>query len=70
MTNQNIYGEAGTYNGIFVQKIVGRKFESQDSYTTDDDISAISESDSDILEPIRKADVVDFGQRFLNVGWL
>jgi hypothetical protein len=32
---------------LFAKKIVGRKFESQDSYS-DDDVSAISDSDSDI----------------------
>ena len=33
---------------FFVQEIVGRKIESRDSYS-DDDVSVISDSDSDIL---------------------
>ena len=49
----------GIYNGIFVQEIVGRKLESQDSYS-ENDVSAISDSDSDILETIEKADIVEF----------
>ena len=42
------------------QKIVGRKIESQDSYS-DDDISAISDSNSNILETVEKqANIVEF----------
>ena len=59
LTNQNIYSEAETYNGIFVQKIVGRKIESQD-FSSDDDVSAIIDSDSDILETVEKANIVEF----------
>ena len=44
---------------FFVQAIVGRKIESQDSYS-DDDVSAISDSDSYILVTVEKADIVDF----------
>ena len=45
---------------FFVQAIVGgRKIESQDSYS-DDDISAISDSDSDILVTVEKVDIVEF----------
>ena len=59
LTNQNIYSEADTYNGIFVQKIVGRKIESQD-FNSDDDVLAIIDSDSDILETVEKANIVEF----------
>ena len=45
---------------FFVQAIVGRKIESQDSYS-DFDVLAISDSDSDILlETIEKANIVEF----------
>ena len=44
---------------LFVQKIVGRKIESQD-FNSDDDISAIIDSDSDILETVEKANIVEF----------
>ena len=37
-----------------------KKIEWQDSYYYDDDILAISDSDSDILETIEKADIVEF----------
>ena len=43
---------------FFVQAIVGRKIESQDSYS-DDDVSVISDSDSDILVTVEKADIVE-----------
>jgi hypothetical protein len=49
---------------FFVQEIVWRKFESQDSYS-DDDVSAISGSDSDILETVEKADFVDLVSLFI-----
>jgi len=39
--------------------IVRRKIESQDSYS-DDDVSAISDSDSDVLLTVEKADIVEF----------
>jgi hypothetical protein len=44
---------------FFVQAIVGRKLESQDSYS-DDDVSAISDSDSNSLETVEKANIVEF----------
>ncbi len=44
---------------FFVQAIVGRKIELQDSYSIDD-ISAISDPDSDILVTVEKADIVEF----------
>ena len=44
---------------FFIQEIVGRKLESQDSYS-DNDVSAISDSDSDILETVEKADIIEF----------
>ena len=36
---------------LFVQKIVGRKIESQD-FNSDDDVLAIIDSDSDFLETV------------------
>ena len=59
LTNQKFYSEAGTYNGLFVKEIVGRKIEPQDSYSNDN-ISVISDSDSDILETLEKADFIEF----------
>ena len=44
---------------LFVQKIIGRKIESQD-FNSDDDVSAIIDSDSDILETVEQADFVEF----------
>ena len=44
---------------FFVQAIVRRKIESQDSYS-DDDVSAISDSDSDVWVTVEKADIVEF----------
>ena len=44
---------------LFVQKIIGRKIESQD-FNSDDDVLAISDSDSDILETVEKANIVEF----------
>jgi hypothetical protein len=44
---------------LFVQKIIGRKIESQD-FNSDDDVSAIIDSDSDILETVEKANIVEF----------
>ena len=44
---------------FFVQKIVGRKIESQD-FNSDDDVSAIIDYDSDILETVEKAIIVEF----------
>ncbi len=44
---------------LLVQKIVGRKIETQD-FSSDDDVSAIIDSDSDILETIEKANIVEF----------
>ena len=44
---------------LFVQKIVGRKIESQD-FNSDDDVLAIIDFDSDILETVEKANIVEF----------
>ena len=44
---------------LFVQKILGRKIESQD-FSSDDDVLAIIDSDSDILETVEKANIVEF----------
>ena len=44
---------------LFVQKIIGRKIESQD-FNSDDDVLAIIDSDSDILETVEKANIVEF----------
>ena len=44
---------------LFVQKIVGRKIESQD-LNSDDDILLISDHDSDILDSVEKANIVEF----------
>ncbi len=46
---------------FFVQAIVGRKIESQDSYYNDD-VSVISNSDSDILVTVEKANIVEFSK--------
>ena len=59
MTNQNIYSEADTYNGTFCSEDCRTKNESQD-YHSDDDVSAIIDSDSDILETVEKANIVEF----------
>ena len=59
LTNQNIYGEAGTYNWIFCAGDCRTKIESQDS-DSDDDVLAIIDSDSDILETVEKTDIVEF----------
>ena len=45
---------------FFVQAITWRKVESQDSSYSDDDVLTISDSDSDILVTIEKADIVEF----------
>ena len=44
---------------LFVQKIVGRKIELQD-FSSDDDVSTIIHSDSNILETVEKANIVEF----------
>ena len=44
---------------LFVQKILGRKIESQD-FSSDDDVLAIIDSDSKILETVEKANIVEF----------
>jgi hypothetical protein len=49
---------------FFVQEIVGRKIESQDSYS-DDDISVTSDSNSDFLETVEKADIVALSRQIL-----
>ena len=46
------------YNGIFVQEILRINVLAQD-YHSDDDVLAIIDSDSDILETIEKADFVE-----------
>ena len=52
--------EAGTYNGIFVQEIVGLKIPAHDHHS-DDDVSALNNnSHSDILATAEKADFVEF----------
>jgi len=63
LTNQNIYSEAGMYNGIFfVQEILRLNILAQD-YHSNDDVLAISDSDSDTLETFEKADFVEFRGR-------
>ena len=59
LTNQKIVIEVDTYNRVFVHEIAGHKFESQDSYS-DDDISAISDSDSNILGLLRRPMISNF----------
>ncbi len=44
---------------LFVQKIERRKIESQD-FSSDDDVLAIIDSDSKILETVEKANIVEF----------
>ena len=44
---------------LFVDKILRLKILAQD-YHSDDDISAISDSDSDILVTVEKVDIVEF----------
>ena len=43
----------------FVQKIVGRKIESQD-FSSDNDVSVIIDSNSNFLETVEKANIVEF----------
>ena len=43
-----------------VQDILRLNIASQDSDSDDDDVSALSGSDSDILETVEKADFVEF----------
>ena len=45
--------------GFFVQEILRLNILAQD-YHSDDDVSAICNSDSDILETVEKADFVEF----------
>ena len=45
---------------FFVQEILRLNILAQDYYHPDDDVSAISDSDSDILETVEKADFVEF----------
>ena len=54
---------------FFVQEVWRLKIESQDSYL-DDNVSALSDSDSDVLETVEKADFADFldNDCLLNVG--
>jgi hypothetical protein len=61
LTNQNICSETGTYNGlnIFAQ-----------DYHSDDDVLAISDSDSDILVSVEKADIVEFLDDKIAQHWL
>ena len=44
---------------LFVHEILGLKILAQD-YHSDDDVSAISDSDSDVLLTVEKADIVEF----------
>ena len=44
---------------LFVQQILRLKFLAQD-YHSDDDVSAINDSDSVVLETVEKADFVGF----------
>ena len=44
---------------IFVQEILRLNILAQDYYHSDDDVSTISNSDSDILETVEKADFVE-----------
>ena len=61
ITNQNMNNAAGPYKGIFGQQILRLKIWGLD-YHSNDDVSAISDSDSDSdsLETVEKADVVEF----------
>mgnify|MGYP006198294083 CR=1 FL=1 len=43
---------------FFEQAMVGRKIEPQDTFS--DDVSAISDSDSDVLEIVEKTEIVKF----------
>ena len=45
---------------FFVQEILRLNILAQDYYHSDDDVLVISDSDSDILEIIEKADFVEF----------
>jgi hypothetical protein len=51
-----------------VQEILQLNIASQDS-ESDDDVSALSDSDSDILETVEKADFVEFGMTIAQ-SWL
>ena len=53
-----LYVEAGIYNGIFCTGDLQVNILTQD-YHSDDDISAISDPDSDISETVDKADFVE-----------
>ena len=44
---------------LFLQKILQLNILAQD-YHSNDDVSAISDSDSDILETVEKANIVEF----------
>ena len=59
ITNQNMNNAAGNYNGTFVQEILWQKIFAQD-YHSDDDVSTISDADSDILVTVEKADIIEF----------
>jgi hypothetical protein len=59
LTNQIFVVKRTLTMELLVQKIVGRKIETQD-FSSDDDVSAIIDSDSDILETIEKANIVEF----------
>ena len=59
LTNHIVYVEAGTYNGICWTGDFRTKI-SAHNYYSDDDVSAHSNSDSDILETVEKADFVEF----------
>ena len=52
--------EAGTYNGIFWTGDFRTKKIPAHDYHSDDDVSALNNSDSDILATVEKADFVEF----------
>ena len=58
ITNQNMNNAAVPYNWNFCNQILRLKILAQDFYS-DDDVVLISDSDSDILETIEKADFVE-----------
>ena len=59
LTNHIMYVEAGTYNGIFRTGDLGLKIPAHDCHSNDD-VSALNNSDSDILATVEKADFVEF----------
>ena len=59
LTDQNIYSEADTYNETFSTEDCRTKIESQD-LNPDDDVLVIIDFNSDILETVEKANIVEF----------